>query len=314
MRRIASTAFTFGAIAAMLGCTNLENGSDTYRSKLVPGAGGSSGSGGTTSQGGSAGNVPDPRWVCLDSPPAATPMPKAPTVAYIAPIVDYANPPNALTTMTAAIAGLNVLVCSTTDYQCLHPISSAGLDGGPMLVVADPMRPFIYKIDLPFNADVFLRVNGPDYLQLEYYFGGPIIGNQKGDPQIVGDAIPPLTISAVNDFLSRGGKPSPHDIKKGILAARTVDCNAQRAEGITVRRTGSDPGSFAYTLQANVPLFEDNYPTDGRGVAGWANLEPGTFNVEGVLSDGRSYGNVLVQIRANQITLIDIRPVAIVPQ
>jgi hypothetical protein len=269
---------------------------------------------GTGGDPGADATINDPKWSCLKPPitvPQAPNPAKAPVVSYVVPVVDYANLPNSINVGTAFVPGLSILLCQATDYSCTNPIYPAT----DPLVHPDPMRPFLSLLKIPFNLDVFLRINADKYVQLEYYTGGNIIGSQTGDPMLVGDAIPILSIATVDDFLTRGMKPSPHDPKKGILAARTVDCNAKRTSGVRVRRlNGSDPGAYPYTLLSNIPIFQDDLPTDDRGVAGWANLAPDTFQIEGVLADGTTYGAVGVAIRANQITEIDIRPAAVVPQ
>lgn len=282
----------FCGLGSALGCSSLDPASDTWSSLHVepptqhPDAGLDAGSS---------------QWSCLDDSPPPIPNPPLAGVAYVVPIVDFSS--------LMPVPMLKVQVCQITDYNCTNalpvPVS---------MPLADAGKPYVFEVDMPFGLNAFLRLTATDYLQLEYYFGDQLVGNQDGGPLIMGEAIPMLTLATTDSLVTLNSGISQRDPAKGILAVRLIDCNMQRAAGVSLKQTSGPPG-IAYTLINNLPVYQDMKPTDLRGVAGFANLAaPSVVTVVGVTPDGRTYGEISVQIRANQLSVAEIRPRKLLPK
>lgn len=273
-----------GALLANSSCSDLDDRLDTYRDRI-----GEGGAPPTTDE-----------WDCLDDTPPAAPAMPLPGVAYVVPVVDFANPPT-------PIPGLKIKVCQTGDRDCAIPVKSS-------VTQPDPMRPFLYRVDLPYGFDGYLDLSAENYIGTEYYFGGIVVGGQDGQASITGEAIPPPTLVTADNLVKDLAR-SVRDPDKGILAVRTIDCNGKRAAGVTVRLKENLDDALAYTLIRNLPVFAvPPRPTDSRGVAGFVNVRDGTVEVEGVLPDGRTYGSVPVRARANKLTVVEVRPPNLLPR
>jgi hypothetical protein len=290
------------ALAALSpACTTLASGSDT----AIP-----------------AGQVPDdPKWGCLvhpiDSVPVPTPAPMA--ALYSVPVFDFIAAP-------APVPGLGIRVCRVGVYSCDMPVGqllgpptnqATAIDGVPVTVP-------VYTMGMPYGISSFLRLTAPKYLQTEYYLGGKLVGTPDattlmGMPQTIGKYIAPITISDA-DMLAKGIGQT-RIAGDGIVAVLALDCQHNPAADVTL--TLNVPG-VPFTITTGLPssTFHANgtdtatgapgEPTDARGVAGFANIDPmGDFRnvtVEGIAPNGMKYGQIEVTVRPDQLTIAMIRP------
>jgi hypothetical protein len=233
------------------------------------------------------------------TPPGTT----SPGVGYIVPIVDFANPP-------AAPPNMTIVACQSGDLNCRFP-------GMPPIQAPDPavlalfpeaVRPAVLQITLPTGFDGYLRITAMGYVQTEYYFGGPLIGGMDGGPGLVGEAIPVPRDNTVSDIF--GSLRRERDTSRGLIALRTLNCLGQRAPNVTLDLLNTD--AIGWTLISNAPASPQGQndafiPTDIRGVAGFANIIPGAAVVEGHSPAGVPYGQANFAVRANQLTIGEIR-------
>ncbi|HTV24661.1 MAG TPA: hypothetical protein VMG12_38480 [Polyangiaceae bacterium] len=301
-------------LAGAVACSDMDPGDDTF-STVYPnlaqagrggsepvGNAGSGGSAGSDNSGGSANEPPDlpTQWACLDEPAPTFQLPTPPpaTVNYIVPIADFLD--------IVPVPGLQVKLCRSVECA----------DGTALtLTQIDPMRPVLYLLQLPYNPNTlpYLQLSAEGYVTMDYYFGGPIVGNPNPDATMfVGQIIPMLKVGVLDGLLSDVGAPSPADPAKGVIAGRTLDCSGQRAAGVYVESTQELPtGAVPWSLSNNNVAFPGRVPTDARGVAGFANVPPGAFAVRGVVpvdgDEGVEFGDHVMRVKAGVITLGEVR-------
>lgn len=282
------------ALAALIfGCQSLDEGAYSYADCVGEGACDP------------AADTRPEQWRCL--PPS---MPEPPTfpdqlpgVAYIVPIVDFANPPT-------PPGNLTISVCQILDTECERPLTPPNCVMPacvPPPTNPDPARPYIFQVSLPFGFTGFLKMEAMGYLTTEYYFGGPMRGNPAGGdmPQvIIGQEIPMVRDSVVEGFYTQlNVEPVP---RTGLLALRTLDCNGARAEGVRVEMLNEE--ATGWTLISDLPQSDDqSIPTDERGVTGFANIPPRGVVVEGIAPMGDRYGQAGFVVKENQLTIGEIR-------
>ena len=249
---------------------------------------------------------PNPAWDCIGETPTYDniPPPQAPGVAYIVPILDFANP------LLGGPPGLKIEVCIISDLNCMGPLPVP-------ITEPDPMRPFLHQISFPIAPAPFqgyLKLTAPGYMDTAYYFGGPMIGDPLNEmmPQaIIGDTISMPRISSINEFYAQLS-PDVRDTSTGLLALRVFNCKRERAENVTLALTNGEASNWALINNLPAANRQDNgmtpIPTDTQGVAGFANMKPTTAIVEGVTPDGLTrFGNQSFTVRANQLTFGEIR-------
>jgi hypothetical protein len=240
------------------------------------------------SGGGDGAPPPDPAWDCLEAPPPTldplTPQPEA--VIYAVPIVDFANPPT-------PPPMLDVKVCQSNDRDCLSPI--------PVPITPDPMRPYIVRIPVPYGLEGYLRLEAPGYVPTEYNFGGPMVGSRDRQPVVIGEAIPMLRTTTMDNLyadVSETRQPGT-----GVLAIRTIDCQGQRAAGVLLDPI--NPVGFQWTLISNLPRGGSE-PTDIRGVAGLGNVEPGVIAVQARMGE-TAYGRTAIRVKPDEFAVGEVR-------
>jgi len=279
-------AVTVGA-ALSCGCTSLASGSDTAQ-ELVPA---------------------DPHWACLTKTPEPFPLvaPVPKNVTFALPISDYRILP------PVPVPNLIVKACQIQDYDCnqavglvLSPMNS------PVQLYGTTYQVPVYPIVMPYAVDSFIRITAPNYLQTEYYLGGPLLGARdntmmNGLPLVV--ALPVTPILAVDaDNLAKAVQITRNP-NAAIIAMRTLDCLDQPAAGVTLSLSVK---GVPFTFLTGQPTFSSE-PTNGTGLAGFANIEVSNdsfinVTVEGTAPNGVTYGKVNVTIRGGQLTQGNIRP------
>ena len=280
------------------------------------GGDGGDGAGGDPSQAGSkavAGeggeaNIPPAlgsEWACLKAPLKPVTQ-EAKRVTYVVGIVDFDSQPYSPT----PVSGLNIQVCGSPS--CDPPASA------PDVVIHNPVEgqpPFVYAIEFPFRfSNGSLRLTAPNYAPMDYIFNGPMIGPPEGGYVVQGLTIPLLKASTRETIYHDLGIAGDVDKTRGVLALRTLNCfrdpklNA-RAPGVKLVSVPKAPQapSVAWTLSTSNRATPNRLETDGRGVAGFVNVQPLVYDLEGLSPVGLSYGRTSIAVRPDVITLAEIR-------
>jgi hypothetical protein len=301
------------AAAGAIGCSSFDPGDQSCVSlRLTPcdppdeGNGANGGAGGTTQE---VEEVLPEDWECLGRATSQTPAAMGTRITYRVAIVDFDSQPS----MPMQVPGLVITVCG--DANCSRP-------AGPELVtISNPTpAPFLYDIVMPYNfSNASLRLEAAGYTPMDYFFGGPMLGTPTGSPVIAGQTIAMLTTEA-RDNLYRGvGLPTPASAVRGDMAIRTLNCrrdamgqttaNTRAADVIVEAVPENPPSAVAYSLSYGNLAFP-NSPTDERGVAGFANLQPQNYQVRGLApigEEGMPFGQTGVAVRGGVITVLEIR-------
>ncbi len=330
------------AAIVALGCSSLDPASDTaaalFGDDAAAGTGGSpgstdaattstagsavvatAGSGGAASGDASGGEKPDagaagepskpielgPEWACLAAP--QKPVVQDPKrVTYVVAIVDFDSQPYSPT----PVSGLKIEVCGSPS--CDPPASE------PDVVIHNPVQgqpPFVYAIEFPFRfSNGSLRLTAPGYAPMDYIFNGPIIGPPEGGYVVQGLTIPLLKATTRDTIYHDLGIAGDVDKARGVLALRTLNClrdpkaNA-RAPGVKLVSVPNAPKapSVAWTLSTSNRATPNRLETDSRGVAGFVNVLPLVYDLEGLSPVGLSYGRTSIAVRPEVITLAEIR-------
>jgi hypothetical protein len=309
-------------LLAVWGCSDMAPADDTYTKVYGAQPGGSGGGDDPSGTGGNSGMAPDPvSWGCLGS---AMPAPTlAPTrITYQVVIVDFDSQP----LVPMPVPNLTVEVCTTSTCDRLLPVCSSTTPAPTEQCarVAVGARPFLYLIDLPYalnNGGLKLTATG--YAQMNYIFGGPMVGTPEGEATVVGLTIPLLTIDARSRAYGQVQVPTV-DPARGTLAVRTLNClrepttppampappQGQRATGVRVEAVPEQPPepAVAWRLSNGNQFSRNTLLTDARGVAGFLNAAPGSIEVKAVLSDDTDYAGTVLPILPDVITLAELRP------
>jgi hypothetical protein len=232
------------------------------------------------------------------------------------PVVDFNSQPTA----PIVIPDLQVEVCSGSCELMLQqcntetPAPTEQCYG----LTKDSDRPFMLRFDLPFNfSGATLRLSAPGYAQLDYMFGGPLIGSPEGDMIVSGLALPMLTEQTRAAFYADLGSSSV-DPTRGMLAVRALNCRraiaplgglqGMRAAGVGIRATDPDAVSGAVPFRlsgANLPT-PNELETDPTGVAGYANVQPRVVDIVAETPGGEIA--TAIRVRPDVITVAELRP------
>jgi hypothetical protein len=268
------------------------------------------------------GTIMPAEWQCLVAEDVVPPRPATPgRVTYIFPVVDFDSDP--LQPVPLLVPGVELTVC--TNAACTVP-------AGPpdVIIQQDQMRPFVWAINMPYGLGAFsIRAQADGYVNTDYYVGGPMVGTPEGTTTVVALPLPMPKVSSVDNLLSNIGLPPLGPTSAvGILALRTLNCNrpqslvpgtnqGARAEGVRVELVTNDPNlePVPWVLTTGNQASRDLDATDGRGVAGFANLSPRNYTVRGIAPApvdsemGTEIGAkpASATVRANTITLVEVR-------
>jgi hypothetical protein len=282
-----------GLLALLLGiaggCSSMAPEDDTYNTVVLgiePGAGGGGGGGGTGEE--PTGTLP-PEWQCLREP--LQPVERTPSrVQYRVPIVDFDSQPS----NPRAVTGLTVTVCDNAACDPPLPACAAGTMPAPTeqcVSVTNSLPgvpPYVYQLDLPYQfSNGYLKLEAPNYAEMNYILGGPMIGAPEGGSLVIGLAIPVLTLAARANAYRDVGVPDGQDDTGGVLAVRTLDCvrnpgrlsptipEGRRAADVSVEAQPEQPPppAVAWSVSDNNTFSRDDLLTDARGVAGFLNTE-----------------------------------------
>jgi hypothetical protein len=190
--------------------------------------------------------------------------------------------------------------------------------------IATGPAPFVYLINLPFGlVNAGLKLTAPTYVQMNYLFGGPMIGTPEGARTVVGVPIPLLTETRRLAVYNQVGLQSV-DESRGSLAVRTLTCARQPATAnpamppppqgqyaadilVQTERELESP-AVAWILSDGNQFTDDVLLTNERGVAGILNVAPESVTIKAVLPDGGEYGSRTLRVLPDVITLAELRP------
>jgi hypothetical protein len=283
-------------------CSSLDAGTDT--AAQLYGAKGDAGAAGAGGADEGPATLP-PEWACLDQP--LVPIAQDPSrVTYVVAIVDFDSQPYKPT----IVKDLAIQVCGSPS--CDPPASE------PDVVIHNPIEgqpPFVYAIEFPYGfSNGSLRLTAPSYAPMDYVFNGPMIGAPEGGYQVMGLTIPLLKATTRDTIYHDLGLPGDVDLSRGVLAMRTLNCLRDpkanpRAPGVKLESVPKPPSApaVAWTLSTSNRATPNRLETDSRGVAGFVNVLPLVYDVQGITPSGRVYGRTSIAIRPGVITLAEIR-------
>lgn len=328
-------ALGLACLSGVVGCTELDSESDDYCGLVLGGRDcpeDAPPDGGNMTPSG-----PPGPFDCLPGgePPFVPMSPAPPLVNYIVGVVDATNPdPNRSPT------DLTIRACVAQNPECLP-----GSEVPSIVTQTVPNAPGAAKsILLPYGLNGYLVLQAPGYLRTEYYFGGPMIGaptptNPAGDsfelpvppeaapllmvppgtriqvPIVRGQPIAMVRDTEVDALFADLANGRQRDVNAGLIALRMLDCNGERAAGVSLDMDANDLGNgFGFVVTANnIPRPSNpsspSGPTEGQqGGAGFANVPPGGYSPRGILEDGTVYGGeVGMRVRAGQFTNGEVR-------
>jgi hypothetical protein len=342
MRGVAGTAAVLFIALATMHCSSLDSAEDTFCTFHCSADPPSSSSSGVIVDAG-----PDGPWSCEMNgtavsnvpapvyPPDATPS----MVTYALPIVDLhsaaVNAPSAGPLLQAGTSQpLTATILACPAESCVAPNSTM-----PIAVTIPPkFGGELYEITLPFQFNGGILINGSgypmgsmgwssmgfagptdsqSYIPLQYFFGGPLVGSTGPDggptPTVTGIAIAVPTYDWLDQLFT--DVHATRDPTKAILVARVLDCNGNRAAGVTLNVTPPSNGT-GFTLltdyQAGPPVAKGSAPpaTDLHGVAGYFNMDaPGSYEVTAVTPDGKAMYGVytIAPMLQGVVTEIELR-------
>jgi hypothetical protein len=312
----AATLFGESAAAGMGGSPSAGNGATANGGATVDaGASGRGGESGDAAAGeradAGAGGEPTPpvevgpEWACLKAPQKPI-VQDAKRVTYVVGIVDFDSQPYSPT----PVSGLKVEVCGSPS--CDPPAAA------PDVVIHNPVQgqpSFVYAIEFPFRfSNGSLRLTAPGYAPMDYIFNGPMIGPPEGGYVVQGLTIPLLKATTRDTIYHDLGIAGDVDRTRGVLALRTLNCLRDakanpRALGVKLISIPSAPKapSVAWTLSTSNRATPNRLETDGRGVAGFVNVLPLVYDLEGLSPVGMVYGRTSIAVRPEVITLAEIR-------
>jgi hypothetical protein len=255
-------------------CTPLESPDDSYRSVY--------------------------QWQCIDEP--TVPAAVAPArVKYSIAVVDFNSQPTAPT----PVAGLGIKVCTNQRCDPEFPICADDMQQQCVRISGGPVA---YVFDFPYGlSNGWLQLSAEGYSNMDYVFGGPMIGRPNGSMELTGNAIPMVPRTTLEDIYRSVGIEAI-DETRGTLATRILDCLGTRAPGMLLDAVVEDPASVAFSLSNGNIATPNTLETDPRGVAGIVNLQPQAVDVFALTPDGRQYGGpTTLNVRPNTITLAELR-------
>jgi hypothetical protein len=308
------------------GCSGLAPDEDTYNTVIFPAlAGGSGGSGQTGNNAGSAGQtgqggglLDTPPWSCLRPGGTMVVTRGAPSrIRYQVPIVDF----DSLT----PVAGLVVQACTTSNCDPFPACDTTTPAPTQQCAIVSGPAGALYVIDLPWNFTGGLKLTKPgEYAEMDYFFGGPMVGlpeiaNDNGGDLVQGLPIPVLKLTARQRAYDEVGG-GVVDIAKGTLAVRVLNCvrnnvsaalpipQGTRAAGVSINAVPMQPaGSVPWTLSTSNFFTPNLTVTDNRGVAGYLQAPPITMSLQAELDDVTLITPKSFRVRENVITLAELR-------
>jgi hypothetical protein len=336
MRGVAGTAAVLFIALATTHCSSLDSAEDTFCTFHCSADPPESGTGGPIVDAGLG-----PWWCERDGSSAVSNVPAPPwdaspqNVTYVLPIVDLqtaaANPNGGPLLEAGTSQPLTATILACPANQC---VSSDGATTTPtMVTVPAAGRGIYYDVTLNYEFTGGLLINasgypvgpagftGPtnpqSYIPFQYFFGGPLVGStgpMGPTPFVMGLPLAIPTYAWLDHLFT--SVQAVRDPSKAILVARVLDCNGNRAMGVTLNVSPSSNGT-GFTLlsdyQAGPPVAPGQPPpaTDTHGVAGYFNMDVNVqkdYLVTAITPDGVPYGkNTIANMLPGVVTEIELR-------
>lgn len=225
-------------------------------------------------------------------------------ITYVMPIVDFNSQP----TSPSPVPGVTFKVCTNAVCVPEYPVCDGSTE--QCYNVGPGPTPFVQVLDLPYGfANGILRFQAPEYVDMDYVLGGPMIGTPSGELLVRSLGITMVPNLTRDGIYAQVGIPEI-DLGRGVLAIRTLDCRGERSPGVTVSPSSGDVESpaVAFSLSSNNLATPTSLETDGRGVAGFINLAPQTIDVVAFTPDGTPFVRpTTLNVRPGVITLAELR-------
>jgi hypothetical protein len=197
------------------------------------------------------------------------------------------------------LQGASLRACGVLDRACLVG-EAQGVATPPLLTNGPPT----VTVNLPAGFVGFLRLTAPDYVDYDYYIGGPMTKNAISTQ--------PFTMVSTSSFVEfvQGLGANPQTAGGlGSLGVQILNCMEDPASGVQLRLSDPDrpelQGAEVWAAQGYLPV--PGTLTDNTGVAGLINLPSVNLAVEAVIA-GRTFGGRSFPIQAGRLTTGTIRP------
>jgi hypothetical protein len=217
----------------------------------------------------------DPKWGCLGHVEPRMGGSMVTVKIQLLDIISGAPPKN-----------LTVKLCSKFDPPCNGALS-------PETVAADGT--VTVKVASDFQG--YLDIQGTDYFPT-LVFIDPLFDALNGDIQMI-------TKGSANGLAMQAKVAL--DPAKGLVAARTVDCQATRSSGVSVSIFPSGSETGYYLIGSGISPSAT--ATDSSGNSGFVNVAPGTPTLTATRGPGGAeIGKVTTLVRAGAITYQIVGP------
>lgn len=245
-----------------------------------------------------SGSAVNSDWGCLGQDLVMAPREPG-RVQYTVPVVDFFTQPSA----SSAVPGLEVKVCSDADCSSELPICESDSQESCYGLSIDGTE---LTFDFPFGFEGALRFAAPNYVDLDYSLGGPMVGTRDGSLSVSGRAIAMLSVEDRQRFYGQLGRPV--DASRGTLMAHVARCDGLPADSVNVTALQGDfAGATAFTLADGSVPHLGPAPTDEIGAAGYVNVAPQIASVAGETATGETVASAPVRVRSGAIALVEVR-------
>ena len=229
--------------------------------------------------------APEPKWSCLDTPPAMSSESGSFSITLRVQDVLQAAP----------LAGVEARLCRNFDVNCENP------QAGPVMsddfgVVRFEVRPD----SPPLGFSGFVSFTRSDLMPGMYFFNSSI------DRAVDISGIQLLNTQAVGVLTQL--LDAEFDPERGLVLISTYDCKEEPADGVMLMTDDTDEFSATFYSVKGIPALGAT-ATDLSGYAGIFNVPPGRIAVTGRLNqDGRILASLSLLVKAGSITYSRMAP------
>jgi len=217
------------------------------------------------------GEFPTDQWYCVGDEPEMADR-ETGRVQYTLPVADSDG---------AAVPDLTVNVCG--DPGCPEELPKCVNDAGQCFEVSGD-RDLVFSF--PFGFDGVLRFTAPGFVETNYVLGGPMIGTPDGQLEVDGQR---LTMASSQSIVNT---------QRGSLVLKALGCDGQPASGVRVQPVSG-------SVLSEGPAA--GLVTDDQGVVTSDNMQPDAATLAAIAPDGSEYARVTALIRANAVTVAELR-------
>jgi len=215
--------------------------------------------------------VNDPKWSCLDEPPASA--------SGAGPFTVKMQTIDLIKRMP--LAGVHVSLCRKVDVDCAQPVMTADTDAQGAVTLT---------VEAAFSGFASFQADGS--VPTLYFFNPPVDHDQ---------VIPPLSLST-NE--SRGALLDQlgAETDRADILLTVQDCLGKPASGVQFTITPPQSDAITYYLVNGLPTAGSN-ATDASGYGGFMNLSANTVTVKATLAGSkRELGTLGLVVRGGAAT------------